>query len=394
MRSEVICHRIFDGSPVSVRWADQSLVTGDYLTQGGTVSVKHGHLVGGKAEGLEIVLVDTGAVRAVLLPGRGMGIWKLWAGGIEFGWNSPVDGPVHPSLVPVMDPGGLGWLEGFDELVVRCGLESNGAPEMNDSGTLRFPLHGRIANLPARDVRVEVNKQTGTIEIVGDILETRLFFNRLRLRSRIGFQGGSANVEIMDEVTNERSVPATMQMLYHINVGSPVLQPGSRVEVPIATLAPKDSLSASEIDTWNQIGSPQPGYSERVYFATPQADQHAWTSVMLRSADDSAGLGVQFDTSTLPYFIFWKNPAAENDGYVIGLEPATNLPNAKTFEAKQGRVITLAPGEKAAFCVNLKPLIGTGAVRSFADEVDRLSKTATPKILREPKSGWSVTATG
>ena len=392
MASNIVCHRIFDGSPVHVRWADASLVTGDFRTKDGVITVKHGHLVGGKAEGVEIVLVDTGAVRALLLPGRGMGIWKLWAGGIEFGWRSPVDGPVHPSLVPVMDPGGLGWLEGFDELVVRCGLESNGAPDKDDAGTLRLPLHGRIANLPARDVRVEVNAESGLVEIIGDVLETRLFFNRLRLRTRTGFRAGCVNIQIVDEVTNERSVPATMQMLYHINVGSPVLSSGSRVEAPIDTLAPKDALSASEIDGWNAMGSAQVGFAERVYFASPRADNHAWTAVMLRSGDNSSGLGVQFDTSTLPYFILWKNTAAENDGYVIGLEPATNLPNTKSFEAKQGRVVTLAPGQTTTFRVNLQPLIGVKAVEECANHIDELSKTASGEILRAPKAGWSMGA--
>ena len=33
-----------------------------------------------------------------------------------------------------MDPGGLGWLEGFDELFVRCGLDSNGPPLFDAQG--------------------------------------------------------------------------------------------------------------------------------------------------------------------------------------------------------------------------------------------------------------------
>ena len=393
-----IFHRSFDKSPVSVCWNEQSTITGDYPTTAGTVSVKHGRLLGGKAEGIEVVYVDTGAVRALILPTRGMGIWKLWVGEIEFGWDSPVDGPVHPSLVPVMDPSGLGWLEGFDELVVRCGLESNGAPDKDPSGALKYPLHGRIANLPARDLRVHCQPDTGLVEIIGDVYETRLFFNRLRLTSRIGFHAGSTDVHLVDEVTNQRGVPTTVQMLYHINIGAPILCENASVELPIDTLAPKDTLSAGEIDQWNQMPSPQDGYAERVYFAKPHADESGWTAAMLRGPSDQAdprgqtdprGLGVKFNTKTLPYFILWKNPASSNDGYVIGLEPATNLPNTKTFESQNDRVVPLGPGATVRFELSLHPLATSAATNDFASQVARLSQGSPSTILKSPKQGWT-----
>jgi hypothetical protein len=391
MTPATIFHRSFDGSTIQAFWDEQSTITADYPTSAGTVSVKHGHFVGGKATGVEVVYVDSGAVRALLLPGRGMGIWKLWVDDTEFGWSSPVDGPVHPSLVPVMEPGGLGWLEGFDELLVRCGLESNGAPDRDASGTLRYPLHGRIANLPARDVHVEFNAETGLVEIVGDVLETKLFFNRLRLRSRIGFHAGSTAVHIVDEVTNERSLPTTVQMLYHINLGAPVLSDGSEVEAALSVLAPKDSLSAGEMNQWNKIDAPQVGYAERVYFSQPTAGEDGWSAALLRTSNQQLGMGVRYDTSTLPYFILWKNPAAMNEGYVVGLEPATNLPNGRTFETNQGRVVNLESGATVRFQLELHPMVTSASVAQFSSLINELAKTAKTEILNAPKSGWSVT---
>ena len=80
-------------------------------------------------EGVDTIEVDNGKFRFVVVPTRGMGLWKGWLGKTEIGWQSPVKGPVHPQFVPLTDPSGLGWLEGFDELMCRCGLESNGAPD-------------------------------------------------------------------------------------------------------------------------------------------------------------------------------------------------------------------------------------------------------------------------
>ena len=59
------------------------------------------------------------------------------------------------------EPSGLGWLDGFDELLVRCGLESNGAPEFNPNGSLRYPLHGKIANMPGPQGRGDDRRRLG-----------------------------------------------------------------------------------------------------------------------------------------------------------------------------------------------------------------------------------------
>ena len=103
----------------------------------------------GLRDGVLLVEPMAGDTQLFLLPDRGLGIWKMRSGPVELGWHSPVKGPVHPSFVRVDEPSGLGWLAGFDELVCRCGLISNGAPECDATGRLVHGLHGRIANLPA-----------------------------------------------------------------------------------------------------------------------------------------------------------------------------------------------------------------------------------------------------
>jgi hypothetical protein len=319
-----------------------------------------------------------------------MAVWQIRTGDIDFGWRSPVDGPVNPSLVPIHDPDGLGWLEGFDELVVRCGLESNGAPEKDKAGCLRYPLHGRIGNLPATSLAVEVNVATGQLALVGDCIESKLFFKRLRLRTRIAVTAQSAEVHLLDEVSNELSSPATAQMLYHINLGAPILGEGATVVAPIARLAPKNDLSAGEIDQWNRMPGPQSGYAERVYFAQLSADDDGNTAAMLRSADGSTGFGVSFDTSTLPYFILWKNTAAEADGYVVGMEPATNFPNARSSETGKERVVRLQPGQAVKFQVTLHPLINPAEVTDFRTRVDALAARVSPTVLPQADPNWSV----
>ena len=84
-------------------------------------------LRGGVSDAVDVLDLENGALRIRLLPTRGMGIHRVWCGDVELGWRSPVAGPVHPQLVNLFEPSGIGWLSGFDEWLCRCGLESNGA---------------------------------------------------------------------------------------------------------------------------------------------------------------------------------------------------------------------------------------------------------------------------
>src|SRR6188474_667307 len=87
-------------------------------------SVVKRRLAGGLREGVDLVEVNNGRLRVAVVPTRGMGLWKAWHGDWEIGWQSPVRGPVNPAFVSLWEPGGIGWLAGFDELLCRCGLES------------------------------------------------------------------------------------------------------------------------------------------------------------------------------------------------------------------------------------------------------------------------------
>jgi hypothetical protein len=389
MTTHSVSHRSLHAPQESIRWDESSPLTMNLETRKGDVQTRHGRFVGGASDQVEVIEVDTGAVRVMILPSRGMSIWRMESGSMRFGWESPVAGPVHPSQVPVFDPSGIGWLEGFDELVVRCGLESNGAPEHDSSGRLLHPLHGRIGNLPASSLSIDYDEASGRLEVIGEVVESRMFIKRLRLRSRIRFHAGSPDVQLLDDVTNELSKPATMQLLYHINVGYPVLGAGAQLEAPIESLAPKDSLSAGEIDRWNQYDAPQEGYTERVYFARLRSDDANLTTAMLRSAQGDCGLGVTFNTNGLPRFVLWKNTAAESDGYVTGLEPATNYPNPRSYEEKQGRVVEIAAGGTASFRVTLHPLCEAEQVSNMSAKIQALQGDQPAEIHSQPRPGWS-----
>ena len=172
-----------------------------------------------------------------------------------------------------------------------------------------------------------------------------MFAPALRLTSTVSTEAGSNGITVRDVVTNIGGQPAELQMLYHTNIGRPFLGEGSKFVASIAEVAPRDAYSTQSIDTFDQYGGPVAGLPEEAFFFELLSDGQEQTQVLLRNAVGDRGLSMSFSTKQLPCFTLWKNTQAEADGYVTGLEPGTNIPNLKTFEREQGRVITLQPGE-------------------------------------------------
>jgi galactose mutarotase-like enzyme len=349
-------------------------------------------LQGGLRGGMEIIEVDNGRMKFWLLPERGMGIWKAWLDGIEIGWQSPVRGPVHPQFVAIHDESGLGWLGGFDELLCRCGLESNGAPEFDSQGKLKFPLHGRIANLPAYQVEASVESDTDKIRVAGCVEEARFKSQKLSLTSAVTTQVNSSEIAIQDTVTNTSDTVAEFQLLYHINFGTPILEAGAEVFAPVKTLVPRTHRAEQGVAEWSKISAPETGFLEQVYFMELLGDAAGQSQVLLKNAAGTLGVSVHFNLNQLPCFTLWKNTASLRDGYVIGLEPGANFPNPRSYEQSRGRVEILQPGESREFEVSLEFHLDAASVAKAQQKIAAYQSASQPKIYETMQVGWSIDA--
>lgn len=352
-------------------------------------SVVKKRLRGGRRDGVDVVEIHNGRLRFVAVPTRGMGIWRASCEGVSLGWLSPMRGPVHPALVPLWESTGIGWLSGFDELLVRCGLESNGAPEFLPNGALRYPLHGQVANIPAHRVELSIDGDSGEIVLGGVVDEARLFGNKLRMTTTIRTRAGSAEMTVVDEIQNISAEPSELELLYHVNFGMPLLTPGAKVALPVKRLAPRDAVAAADIPQWDVYGPETPGLGEACHFFELLADAGGRTRALLQSAEGNQGVSLKFNKGQLPCFTIWKNRQAAIDGYVTGLEPATNFPNRKSFEKQQGRVIVLSPGEKRCFEVTIEAHADAASVSAAQKAIAAIQGNTAPEILSRPDPRWS-----
>lgn len=352
------------------------------------LKVDHLRLQGGLSDGVDVLEVTNGDFSFRVVPTRGMSIWDARAGDTRIGWKSPVRGPVHPKFVNVTEPSGLGWLDGFDELLVRCGLESNGAPEFDEQGRVKYPLHGRIGNRPAHKVEVTIDGDGKEITVVGVVEETRFHFNKYRMTSTIKTKIGEAGFRIHDKVENISASPAEMQILYHVNFGDPLLDAGAKVVAPVKTIVPRNDHAAEGIETWNSYEAPQPGFEEQVYFFELLADQDGRSRALLKNAHGTAGATISFNIKQLPCFTVWKNTTALDDGYVTGLEPGTNFPNPRTYEGEQGRVAKLEPGGSVEYDFQLEFHSAAAGVAKSEQAIAKLQGKTKPEVFNTPQKGW------
>lgn len=354
----------------------------------GPLAVRTRRLTGGVRDGVLVVELSAGRTTVFVLPDRGLGIWKIMSGDLELGWQSPVRGPVHPRFVPLAEPSGLGWLDGFDELVARCGLVSNGAPDFSAGGRLVHGLHGRIANLPAHHLDVTLDEATGTITLTGAVDETRFLVHALRMSTSLTVRADRPRIAWSDTVKNLSDRPAAVQMLYHVNLGPPLLGPGAEVVAAIEELAPRDVAAVPDVPSWNRYAGPRAGKGEQVHFARLVPDARGMATVLLVGPDHRNAATLSWQADTLPCFTLWKNEGGLADGYVTGLEPGTNYPNPRSFEESQGRVVPLAPGESVRFDLAIEH----HRESDVAAERSRIEscRANPPRIHHEPKPGWSA----
>ena len=355
-------------------------------------SVDRKVLRGGKQEGVEILILDNGKLQIRIIPTRGMGILDVKMDGIRLGWNSPVKEVVHPSHIDLESRGGLGWLEGFNEWMVRCGLEFAGHPgtdqfinNTGDPATLDLTLHGKIQNIPASSYEIIVDPEPPhRIRIRGTVFEKFFYGPKLKLVTEVSTTPGSDTFRISDQLTNEGSTTQEFQLIYHGNYGSSILEKGARVYAPSSSITPMNANAARSLDSWNTYLGPTKGYIEQVYLLEPLGDENSSTMALLVNQDADLATSVRWNVTELPYLTVWKNTASLEDGYVTGIEPATGFPFNRMVERKYGRVPKLASGESRSFTLDFGIHVGNNKVGELINEAtDRQSSTAL-RIVKEP----------
>ena len=142
-------------------------------------------------------------------------------------------------------------------------------------------------------------------------------------------------------------------LLYHMNMGYPLLSEDTEVYIPAQTVTPRNEHSAKDLDTWNKVLVPQPGFVEQCYFHDFAGKPGC---AGLYNHAIGKGLLMEFDTQLLDHFTQWKMMGVRD--YVMGLEPGNCHPDGRDVMRQQGKLKFIDPGQSITYELKLTMIDG------------------------------------
>jgi galactose mutarotase-like enzyme len=240
-----------------------------------------------------------------------------------------------------------GFLKSFTAgFLTTCGLRAVGAA-CEDEGE-RLPVHGTIANTPAETAYWE--EVDGKLVIHAVMKDERIFTHKLVLRREIICSLDTNELEIHDIIENRGDMDSPAMIMYHMNLGYPLLSENAILRVNSDEVIPRDPRAAEDLDTWNVVIPPQKQFAEQCYF-------HKFSQpgvASLYNPDVRVGVAIHFDPKNLTHFTQWKM-MGERD-YVLGLEPGNCHPNGRHKMREEGTLTVLKPGESVSYVVKVEML--------------------------------------
>lgn len=302
-------------------------------------------LTSGKADGVRAIEVKTGGgLQFTVLPSRALDIaWCDYKGTpISFISKS---GVTHPAY---FEKDGLGFFRGFYcGLLTTCGLTYMGAPNTDQGQELG--LHGRISNIPAYDVAVqkEWEGEDYVIRIKGKVRESGMFMENICMSREIVTKLGSNILEVHDRIENCGFESQPHMLLYHCNFGYPLVSDRTKLATPGTKVTPRDAEAEKGITNYDTFESPQHRYNEQVFYHDLTGNKDGATYACLYNKELNIGAYVKFNKKQFAYCGEWKS-MCEGD-YVVGLEPATWLPEGRAKARELGQLDYIEPGEVKAY---------------------------------------------
>jgi len=313
-----------------------------------------------------VAWVNTGSgLHYKVVVDRGLDIAEAFYKGMSLSWLS-LSGITRPELSINK---GLDWLwTFFGGLVTSCGPTFAGAPGKDKDQELS--LHGRHSNLPAT-IESVINPDPwidrNEMKITGIIREAKIFEPNIELRRTISSPLGGSQIVIEDNFLNRGNTEMEHAWLLHINLGYPLLEPGSELIfhgkiMPIG--------ASGEYFTKRKFWIvPEPlkehkGAGEACAYVDPTPDAEGMVHCGIVNANRQIAVKISFSKKDYPRFTNWHH-FGPNGQFVMGIEPANCGVEGRAKDRNRGWLKFLKPGETKSYRCTIEVLEGKEQIEAF-----------------------------
>jgi Domain of unknown function (DUF4432) len=347
----------------------------------------------GQVAGVRLVVLGDGAERGVRLlefrtgtgfafdvvVDRAFDIGGCELRGTSLAWTSAVGfaGPWYYQWE------GLGFFRTWGGgLLTTCGIDhtlfmaSDTAEQYHypPKQTEEFPLHGRVSNAPAR--LAGYGERWDGDECVlwaeGETLQAAVFGEQLLLRRRIEARVGDSRLTVHDEVENVGFDRTPHMLLYHVNIGFPIVDEGAELLVPARSV---EARGQHAVEGYSRLDAPAAGFVEQVFEHDNVAEESGTVPVGVVNRQLGLGAYEVYRRDQLPFHFTWR--MLGEGTYVVGIEPCTNRTAGRLDARARGELIELEPGERRVYDLELGALDGLAEVDAFSQRVATLTNETT-----------------
>ncbi|THF84631.1 aldose 1-epimerase family protein [Cohnella fermenti] len=317
----------------------------------------------GAAEGVKAFEVSNGTgLEYTVLESKGMDLIGMRYKGMNLHY-APKSGVVSPALA---DMNGTEFMRSISGgMLYTCGLSNVGTACVDEG--FDHPFHGRMKTTPAEMLSADCHWEGDeyVLSLSGQMREAAIFEENLTLRRTLSTSVGSKSVRIRDTLENQGFEERQLMLLYHINIGFPVLDEGAELILPSREKLARDEESERHASRFDELSGPIVGFREHVYRHRLSAGRSGWTGAAVINRRLGLGVYVKYDPLRLPYLVQWKSLRAGD--YATGLMPATCFVNGRSFERENGTLQPIAPLQQLTYELEIGVLEGEEEFGEFMD---------------------------
>ena len=322
-------------------------------------------LSGGKVNGVRAFDVCNGTgLEYTVIADRCLDIGRLSFKGVncnylgKTGFVSPVyfDGSEHAFF--------RNFHAGF---LTTCGLRNVGEP-CTENGEF-FGLHGRISNTPGEEVYASTvwDGDVPVMTVGGQMREARFFGENLLLKRKITCSYGENRIIMHDCVENKGFRDEPLMLLYHFNLGYPLLDEDAILLLSGRSVIPFDVESSKGCRNWRHMQPPTHGYAEQTFYHDLKTDADGNTCVALVNRRLELGVAFHFNKKQFFNLTQWKQ-MGEGE-YALGVEPCNCHVGGRLDSLEKNMLEYLKPGESKNFDVEVEIVSGLHRFQALENQI-------------------------